>query len=323
MKAHAATFALLMIASSLAGCTTAGTDGVPEVTLDDDDIETFLDDYFQDFVNNSSVVINQEIHYHNNTTVNEGDDSSIRHYNGSATQVYPLHLLDIVFDVDSIPAQPIEIPDPRNNTFSMDLWVYDHDTGDMIMVNITAQCSDYYLFADSHNRTYWDDSIGYWEAWNSIYNSTYSDELSHMAWQSNVLNNCNPDYMVEDYTVKYEHTITIPEGYVFACVPSVGSASSSYQMNTFQRSEHWRYGGYGPNSWLQNSGASVIDTSTGSERNAYMTYSAVAGDLPHYCTRYAGDGSETDLVFTFEFDILVEMRFVLFYQLIPVDNLMA
>ena len=68
MKAHAATFALLMIASSLAGCTTAGNDGVPEITLDDEDIETFLDDYFQDFVNNSSVVINQEIHYHNETT---------------------------------------------------------------------------------------------------------------------------------------------------------------------------------------------------------------------------------------------------------------
>ena len=81
--------------------------------------------------------------------------------------------------------------------------------------------------------------------------------------------------------------------------------------------------GYASDEWHQNSGADIWDTSTTSERNAYMTYSAVAGDLPHYCTRYAGDGSETDLVFTFEFDMLVEMRFVLFYQLIPVDNLMA
>ncbi|MBJ09731.1 MAG: hypothetical protein CMB63_06970, partial [Euryarchaeota archaeon] len=119
MKAHAATLAMLMIASSLAGCTTTGTDGVPEVTLDDEDIETFLDDYFQDFVNNSSVVINQEIHYHNNTTVNEGDDSSSTSYsvNGSSGNSM-LNVITVEWDpYDSLPG----IEDIRNHIIQIDI----------------------------------------------------------------------------------------------------------------------------------------------------------------------------------------------------------
>ena len=118
MKAHAVTFALLMIASSLAGCTTAGTDGVPEVTLDDEDIETFLDDYFQDFVNNSSVVINQEIHYHNNTTVNEGDDTSSTSYsvNGSSGNSM-LNVMTVEWDTSGLLPS---IEDIRSHVIELD-----------------------------------------------------------------------------------------------------------------------------------------------------------------------------------------------------------
>ena len=76
MKGNALSLALIMIAGSLAGCLATDSDGVPEISLTDEDITGLFDDYFMDFVNNSSVTVVNEIHYHNNTTIVEGDDSS-------------------------------------------------------------------------------------------------------------------------------------------------------------------------------------------------------------------------------------------------------
>ncbi|MAE36212.1 MAG: hypothetical protein CL968_00490, partial [Euryarchaeota archaeon] len=155
MKAHAVTFAMLMIASSLAGCTTAGTDGVPEVTLDDEDIETFLDDYFQDFVNNSSVVINQEIHYHNETTVNEGDDSSVRYYNGSGLGAPSVYVLDMVIDSSLLPSEDgEEIPDYRSNSLVVQYEYYDFSTEEQRNDDFTIACNAYYLI---ESNSYWND----------------------------------------------------------------------------------------------------------------------------------------------------------------------
>ena len=218
MKAHAVTFALLMIASSLAGCTTAGTDGVPEVTLDDEDIETFLDDYFQDFVNNSSVVINQEIHYHNETTVHEGDDSSVRHYNGSS------HQSTIIIKLEYTPSDFIDLPDydaRKNATFTR-------------QDGIVIDCRNYHLdwdtinlandsnYFSSTNESYWSSGNQgeYHQYWYYHLPEYLSDALRYSAGDTITRNTCDPDY--DDNSLNLPEffdlgTITVPQGYGMIC----------------------------------------------------------------------------------------------------------
>mgnify|MGYP004055876241 CR=1 FL=1 len=67
MKTKALLMTIAMMSATLAGCT--GSDGVAEI--DDETLQQLFDDNIQDFMNNTSVTVNQEIHYHNNTTVNQ------------------------------------------------------------------------------------------------------------------------------------------------------------------------------------------------------------------------------------------------------------
>ena len=80
MKSKAILMALAMMTTALAGCT-SGTDGVPEV--DEDALNELIQDNLQDFINNTTVVVNQEIHYHNNTTVVNNDYDSTNQYNNT------------------------------------------------------------------------------------------------------------------------------------------------------------------------------------------------------------------------------------------------
>ena len=64
MKTKAVLMALAMMTTALAGCT-SGTDGVPE--MDEDALNELIQNNLQDFINNTTVVVNQDFHYHNNT----------------------------------------------------------------------------------------------------------------------------------------------------------------------------------------------------------------------------------------------------------------
>ena len=239
MKAHAVTFALLMIASSLAGCTTAGTDGVPEVTLDDEDIETFLDDYFQDFVNNSSVVINQEIHYHNETTVNEGDDSSVRHYNGSSPQTHIV--IERTYLASNFDLENRE--DRITNTFSRTGEFYDWEADNWAVMTLEVSCSVFHL--DGPYGSYWNESS--WESrnwyegqWYNLYNDTIAGLLTGVVQESqdNIRTNCDPYYQSSVYDEEYIHLgdISIPAGHGMICSGSpqmyrdVNSSEHSYNF---------------------------------------------------------------------------------------------
>ena len=82
MKSKAILMALAMMTTALAGCT--GTDGVTEV--DEDALNELIQDNLQDFINNTTVVVNQDFHYHNNTTI-DNTDNSVSNVNGSGTAV--------------------------------------------------------------------------------------------------------------------------------------------------------------------------------------------------------------------------------------------
>ena len=115
MKGSALSLALIMIAGSLAGCLATDSDGVPEISLTDEDITGLFDDYFMDFVNNSSVTVINEIHYHNNTTIVEGADSStnsvVYNSNGTGAPEYPFYILDVTLDGSGFQFVSPETPD--------------------------------------------------------------------------------------------------------------------------------------------------------------------------------------------------------------------
>ena len=83
MKSKAILMTLAMMSAALAGCT--GSDGVAEI--DDATLQELFDDNIQDFMNNTSVTVHQEIHYHNNTTmiIDDGDysNSVVNEYNNT------------------------------------------------------------------------------------------------------------------------------------------------------------------------------------------------------------------------------------------------
>lgn len=84
MKTNALSLGIIMLVGSMAGCIAGDNDGVPEISLSDEDITGLFDDYFMDFVNNSSVTVINEIHYHNNTTYVTNENNDITNNEGDS-----------------------------------------------------------------------------------------------------------------------------------------------------------------------------------------------------------------------------------------------
>ena len=68
MKTRAVSMILLMIASALAGCTSGDPDGDGEMGIDADLLDQLIQDNLQDFINNTTVTVNQENHHYTNDT---------------------------------------------------------------------------------------------------------------------------------------------------------------------------------------------------------------------------------------------------------------
>jgi hypothetical protein len=203
MKTKAILMTIAMMSAALAGCT--GSDGVAEI--DDETLQELFDDNIQDFMNNTSVTVNQEIHYHNNTTVNNYETTNeysnttnvdggevVNNYennysfgsgegNGSGGSMY---LLDIQFTLSDLIPDWSEI-DYRNNT--VDYWFsyYDYLANEYRTDLFTIQCSDYYLIgsnaANGSSYSYWQSSSNYRDAWSNVYNDTISDLLAEAAYE--------------------------------------------------------------------------------------------------------------------------------------------
>ena len=213
MKSKAILMTLAMMSAALAGCT--GSDGVTEI--DDETLQQLFDDNIQDFMNNTSVTVNQEIHYHNNTTmiIDDGDYSTtvVNEYNnttnveGSDVHNYntdnsntnfsvgggavgngssgTLYLLDIQFSLADLMPDWAET-DHRNNSIAYTWSYYDYLTNSERTDTFTIQCSDYYLVGSqssnvNNSYSYWESSNYYYSAWENEYNSTIADMLQNAA----------------------------------------------------------------------------------------------------------------------------------------------
>ena len=83
MDHKAALLALVLVSGSLAGCTGDPDEGGND-EFDSEALQDLIDQNLQDFINNTSVTVYQEIHhhYHNNTTI-DNTDNSVSNVNGS------------------------------------------------------------------------------------------------------------------------------------------------------------------------------------------------------------------------------------------------
>jgi len=105
MDYKATLMALVLVSSALAGCT-GDPDGGGGDEIDSDALQDLFDEHFQDFLNNTTITVNN--HYYNNTTyvtddgdyssttnveynnttINEGDESSTNNYNNQTDNDY-------------------------------------------------------------------------------------------------------------------------------------------------------------------------------------------------------------------------------------------
>ena len=73
MRIIAPMMILIMMTSTLAGCTGGDPDGGGNDEIDMDILNQLIDDNLQDFINNTTITV--ENHYHNNTTIINNDNS--------------------------------------------------------------------------------------------------------------------------------------------------------------------------------------------------------------------------------------------------------
>ena len=103
MQTKAALMVLVLLSGTIAGCT-SDPDGGGNDGIDSDALDELFDQYFEDFVNNTTITVNN--HYYNNTTyvvddgdysttvlnnnttINEGDDTSTNNYNNQTDNDY-------------------------------------------------------------------------------------------------------------------------------------------------------------------------------------------------------------------------------------------
>ena len=222
-KMNAIAMTLLMIASALAGCTSGDPDGDGTSGIDMEILNEMIDDNLQDFINNTSVTINQEIHYHNNTTyivddgdyssttnveynnttINEGDQTNTNNFNNQTENDYSalnysfggvsggngsgggtLYLLDIQFTLEDLMPDWEEI-DHRNNTIDYAYTYYDYLTNEDRTDVFTINCIDYYLVGSQSNNT--NEQVSYWQDSNNYWDAwvdQYNQTIANMLEQA-------------------------------------------------------------------------------------------------------------------------------------------
>ena len=234
MKSKAILMTLAMMSAALAGCT--GSDGVTEI--DDETLQQLFDDNIQDFMNNTSVTVNQEIHYHNNTTVNNYEESNeysnttnveggevVNNYeendysetsynlgggvsfgngvNGSVSSSNMMFVTHLEFTANDL-FPDWYTPGSRSNTFEYYSVFYDYLTNSYTNGTFTYSCGEYYLIGSLSNGStfqvsYWEDNDNYWNAWDNEYNSTTADLLMVAGSQTWVRQVCDESYGPEGH----------------------------------------------------------------------------------------------------------------------------
>jgi len=248
MQTKAALMVLVLLSGTIAGCTGdpdgGGTDGIDSDALDD-----LFDQYFEDFVNNTTITVNNHYynnttyvvddgdysssstvhHHYNNTTINEGDETSTNNYNNQTDYDYSamnyswgagngsgsgnmMYLLDMEFTLEDLMPE-LALLDHRNE--SIDYWYsyYDYLTNSQRTDLFTIQCSDYYLVgSESWNNT---TQVSYWQDNDNYWNAwvdQYNQTVANMLQDAASNSNVRRtcDENYSNYNNQYIHLIDLP-----------------------------------------------------------------------------------------------------------------
>jgi hypothetical protein len=201
MDYKATLMVLVLVSSTLAGCT-GDPDGGGNDEIDSDALQDLFDEHFEDFINNTTITVNN--HYHNNTTVvnndynnttiNEGDESSTDNYNNqtdysSSSSNYSFNgsgagtgSIMQMFTVNWNPTDYADFYDYGNHTITLDgnlqqvnndpslLLKYVYNGYTVEFRNIT--CEEYLNFMYTNDNV-WDDYL--------IDNYGYHDDVYSLA----------------------------------------------------------------------------------------------------------------------------------------------
>ena len=171
---------LVLLSATLAGCT-SGDSGEVQVELTDEQVDDIMDEYFQDFVNNTTVTINDET-------------SNVYYQNGSISTQSNYFIVDYTFTKSDLFSAPVEV-DHMNNTFEAIYVEYNVSTNQDTTYTYQLDCMGYYLVGIQTTPVpYWENSANYDTAWANSYNSTIADLYQDNAYQTTVRWACDENY---------------------------------------------------------------------------------------------------------------------------------
>ena len=185
---------LVLLSSMLAGCT-SGDDEV-QVELSDEQIDDIMDEYFEDFVNNTTVTINDET-------------SNVYYQNGSISTQSNYFIVDYTFTKSNLFPTYVEI-DHMNNTFEAVYTEYNVSTNQNTNYTYQLDCMGYYLVGIATTPvSYWADSSNYWTAWANAYNDTIRGLYQSYANNVDVRFACDEDYDPDGGQTRSDEVLTI------------------------------------------------------------------------------------------------------------------
>jgi hypothetical protein len=243
--------------STLAGCTGGDPDGGGNDNIDMDVLNQLIDDNLQDFINNTTITVNN--HYHNNTSIVNNDNSqtnvtgsSSSLGNGSTNGI--VRTIDYIFDLDYLWGNAPVIPGDRTNTYTTIWTYYDYPTNSERTDIFTFNCDVYYLVGSansSNEQTYWENNNYYDDAWSDNgYNNTLRDIFHNIANEEDLRFTCDEDFYGyssnSNYYSEMVYEFTIPEGFALMCLRGDYSNPQIYRStNSTSNSINYEWSNYG------------------------------------------------------------------------------
>ena len=165
MRIIAPMMILIMMTSTLAGCTGGDPDSGGNDNIDMDVLSSLIDDNLQDFINNTTITV--ENHYHNNTTImNDNTDNSVSNINGSSS-ASTLKMFTVEWDreqmiIDVEAIQPglkmVTLTggdDEQNGTVGDNTLLFTYGYNGHV-IELRMNCNEYI-----HYQSFWDDEEWY------------------------------------------------------------------------------------------------------------------------------------------------------------------
>ena len=330
MRIIAPMMILIMMTSTLAGCTGGDPDGGGNDEIDMDILNQLIDDNLQDFINNTTITV--ENHYHNNTTIINNDNSqnnftgtSSGSFNGNMSLGGEIQVIDLFFSLDTL--MDFESIDYRNNVFDYNYTYYDYLTNTDREDMFSMSCSNYYLVGSGNNSSsdiipHWVDSSGYYSAWDSLYNNTIRDLLNSIANDDWLREICDESFYtgLDYYDNLLLHEIHLEEGTALQCMQNYDGNSMQEEWYWNEEDSQWDeqdsqgsiWGGGGemiyPDGGYAYRGTSIFNTNMMYLSTNWECYEGLVG------------GSE-DSILSINVSHIIpnyEYRFQLYYQVVPV-----